>query len=86
MLGDQSQDEALLDEYLLKKIIVIKETDSAFDAMSLMVDENIEHIPVVDNENKLIGIVTRTDLLKVRRDQMASERIGNQPDLKRKND
>ena len=84
MLGDQSQDEALLDEYLLKKIIVIKETDSAFDAMSLMVDENIEHIPVVDNENKLIGIVTRTDLLKVRRDQMASERISNQSDLKRK--
>ncbi len=42
-------------------------------ALRLMVDEDIEHIPVVDGD-RLIGICTRTDLLKVRRHQYALER------------
>jgi predicted transcriptional regulator len=39
-----------------------------------MVDEHIEHVPVVDADQRLVGMCTRTDLLKVRRLQLESER------------
>ena len=37
-----------------------------------MIDESVEHLPVV-SEGKLIGICTRTDLLKVRQRQLQHE-------------
>jgi CBS domain-containing protein len=40
-----------------------------------MVDEHVEHVPVVDGDGRLLGICTRTDLLKVRRGQLALERV-----------
>jgi len=39
-----------------------------------MVEEGVEHVPVVDADGRLVGIVTRTDLLEVRRRQLALER------------
>ena len=40
-----------------------------------MVDEHVEHVPVVDDEGRAIGICTRTDLLKVRRRQLDLEQV-----------
>jgi CBS-domain-containing membrane protein len=39
-----------------------------------MLNEEVEHVPVVDAERRLLGICTRTDLLKVRRTQQELER------------
>jgi predicted transcriptional regulator len=39
-----------------------------------MVDEHVEHVPVVAPDQQLVGICTRTDLLKVRRRQLELER------------
>ena len=41
---------------------------------SIMVDEHVEHVPVIDTDRILVGICTRTDLLKVRRRQLELER------------
>ncbi len=45
-------------------IPTIKEEDSIKNAAKLMLDKNVTHIPVVTDDNKLIGIVTSWDLSK----------------------
>ena len=45
-------------------IPTIKEEDNVKKAAKLMLDKNITHIPVVTDDNKLIGIVTSWDLSK----------------------
>ena len=42
----------------------IREEDSVKKAARLMFDKNVTHLPVVTDDNKLIGIVTSWDLSK----------------------
>lgn len=42
--------------------VTISDTSSIGDAVKLMIDNKIGGIPIVDNKNKLIGIVTSRDL------------------------
>ena len=49
---------------MFSDVITIKEEDSVTNAAKIMLEQNITHIPVVTDENKLIGIVTSWDLSK----------------------
>jgi CIC family chloride channel protein len=65
--------EPLLD-LVSRQVVTVAPGDSAQDALRAMVEEGIEHVPVVDDgDGRLVGIVTRTDLLEVRRRQLALE-------------
>ena len=57
----------------LGTVVTARPADSAHEALRLMVDEHVEHVPIVD-DGVLVGICTRTDLLKVRRNQLDLER------------
>ena len=46
-----------------KDIVYVEPEDSLFDAASLMDKHDVNRLPVIKN-NKLIGIVTRTDAIK----------------------
>ena len=39
--------------------------NTAFDARRLMLDKHIRHIPILDPNNNLVGLVTERDLLAV---------------------
>lgn len=75
--GDVLRTEAADDDPLLiepqRQVVTVGPRDTAQTALRLMVDEQIEHVPVIDG-NRLVGIVTRTDLLKVRRRQLDAEK------------
>lgn len=43
--------------------VTVKTDTTFFDAMSIMGEHGFRHLPVVDTRNKLVGIVTQTDLL-----------------------
>ena len=45
------------------------------DALKLMVDEDVSHLPVINEENILMGICTRTDILRARGQEFALERL-----------
>ncbi|MHA1195511.1 MAG: CBS domain-containing protein [Promethearchaeota archaeon] len=45
--------------------IFVKESDNLKRVMKLMLENDIERLPVVDTRNQLIGIVSQTDVLKV---------------------
>jgi acetoin utilization protein AcuB len=44
------------------KVITIDKEASIFDAQEIMAQHTIRHLPVVDDENRLIGIVTDRDI------------------------
>ncbi|MCB1003463.1 MAG: chloride channel protein [Acidimicrobiales bacterium] len=72
-LDDAGDDELLLD-HATRQVVTVSTSDTAQSALRIMVDEHVEHVPVVDHDHGLVGICTRTDLLKVRRRQLELER------------
>jgi len=53
----------LIGEIMTKEVLTVKEDDDISDAAQLMDTHSINRLPVVDDEGKLIGIVTRGDLI-----------------------
>ncbi len=51
-------------EIMRRKIFTAKEDDRLDDVARLMKRRRINRIPIVDEENKLIGIVTRSDIVQ----------------------
>ena len=52
-----------ISEIMTKKVITTKEDDDISDAAQLMDTHSVNRLPVVDDEGKLIGIVTRGDII-----------------------
>jgi len=46
-------------------VITVNRATSAADAAALMADNRIGALPVVDKDNKLVGILSSTDILRV---------------------
>lgn len=55
----------LIGEIMTKKVYTIKEKNDISDAAHFMDTHSVNRLPVVDDEGKLIGIVTRGDLISV---------------------
>ena len=53
----------LVGEIMTKKVRTVKKDASISDAALLMDKHNINRLPVVDENNKLVGIVTRGDII-----------------------
>ncbi len=51
-------------EVMTKKVYSVHEDADAPDVAKLMSRRNINRIPVVDNDGKLVGIVTRADMVQ----------------------
>jgi CBS domain-containing membrane protein len=53
----------LVADLMTRQLRCLRETDSLADAMAAMQELFIRHIPVVDDEGRLSGLVTQRDLL-----------------------
>jgi chloride channel protein, CIC family len=56
-----------------RDVVSVSGTTPLVDALELMVEEGIDHLPVVDDD-RLVGICTRTDIVRARADQLALDR------------
>jgi len=74
MLRDDSPDDQRLVDSAGVEVVTVHPADSAQTVLRLMLDEHVEHVPVVDEGGRVLGICTRTDLLKVRRRSSELER------------
>lgn len=54
-------------EIMERKLITIAPNEDVFEAISLMRDYNIRHLPIVEN-NQFVGLVTIKDILKIEPD------------------
>lgn len=52
----------LVSRSMVSEVITIDKDDSVFDAQDRMSQNGIRHLPVVDADNKLLGIVTDRDI------------------------
>ncbi len=58
-------EQTLVEDIMKSNIVTVTPNDSIDYAMSLMLTRNIRQLPVVDDNNRLVGIVTRNDIVKV---------------------
>ena len=52
-----------IQQIMTKDVFALKEDSKIFNASEIMAFKNIRHIPIIDDKNKLVGIVTHRDLL-----------------------
>lgn len=45
-------------------LIIARETADLSDVASLLIENKVNRIPIVDDENRVVGIVTRYDIIK----------------------
>lgn len=54
-----------VEEFMTTEPWTLRETDSLADARAIMTERHIRHIPITDNESRLLGLVTQRDVLAV---------------------
>ena len=57
-------DGHIVADFMKTNVVTIKISDSLADAEHIMFEGGFNRLPVLDDENKLVGIVTRFDILK----------------------
>jgi CBS domain-containing protein len=73
LLRDESPDDDPITTHATTEVVCVAPRDAAMTALQVMLDEGIEHVPVIDASGALVGIVTRSDLLKIRQTQLDLE-------------
>ena len=53
----------LLENMMNNKFVTVKPEDTIIDILEIVKENKISQIPVVDNEGKLIGIITKSSLV-----------------------
>lgn len=51
-------------DVMTKKVLTIHEDTELVDIVDMIVEKKINRLPVIDGEGKLMGIVTRSDILR----------------------
>jgi CIC family chloride channel protein len=74
LLRDSAANEEPLLDHASRDIVTVAPNDVAMTALQCMLQESIEHVPVINADNRLIGICTRTDLMRIREHQFDMER------------
>ncbi|KAB3534146.1 CBS domain-containing protein [Alkaliphilus pronyensis] len=50
-------------EIMTKEVISVKRENTVEEVVKLLIDNNISGLPVVDEENKVVGVITEGDLI-----------------------
>jgi chloride channel protein, CIC family len=74
LLRSQVADQTPVEEISSSDVVTVHPSAQLLDVVALMLDEDVEHVPVVDGTDTLLGICTRTDLLRARGPSLAGER------------
>ncbi|BEP17128.1 CBS domain-containing protein [Pyrofollis japonicus] len=61
-----------VDEYMSSPVVVVKPSDNLAHVRNLMIRYRVGRLVVIDDNNRPIGIVTKTDFLKVASGSLAS--------------
>lgn len=64
ILKGRASKETLIREIMTERPITVTEDDSIEDCMVMMTDKRIRHLPVTDDNNRLIGLISIGDVVK----------------------
>ncbi|MCW8929002.1 MAG: CBS domain-containing protein [Gammaproteobacteria bacterium] len=62
-----------VNEVMSETVITLKPTDTIDSARELMGQKNIRHIPIVDDNNFPVGIITQRDILRAQDSELNHE-------------
>ena len=65
-------DESPVGDVAARDVVSVSSTDAVSEALERMLEEQIEHLPVIDS-GQLVGMCTRTDVMRARRSQWSQE-------------
>ncbi len=66
-------EELRVSDTMTREPVTCSPNDSVEHAMGLMTDRRIRHLPIVDDDGRLIGMVSIGDLVKNQHDQLTME-------------
>lgn len=52
-----------IEEFMTREPYTLRETDSLDNARKIMTEKHIRHIPITDDDNHVLGLVTQRDVL-----------------------
>ena len=64
ILVGKSSKEIMVREIMTEKVLYAVPTQTTDEAMALMTDKHIRHLPVLDSDKRVIGMVSIGDLVK----------------------
>ena len=73
-VSGKGEDRTLAGELMSSSLTTLKTGDSLQHAIQVVERERIRHLPVVDHDGRLVGLVTQTDLLRASLTQLADAR------------
>jgi CBS domain-containing protein len=73
VLARRHPDDVPLGEVMTRKVETISGSGSYGDALRLMVDRDYTHVPVVDEDHRVIGLISLRDLLEHEIEHLAHE-------------
>lgn len=59
------ENKVILRDIMEKNVVYVHKDSSIVDILQIINDKNVGYIPVVDDENKLMGLITRSSLISV---------------------
>ncbi len=51
-------------DLMSKKVFFVRPEDTILDAARIMSKEDVRRLPVIDRDGKLVGVISRTDILR----------------------
>jgi H+/Cl- antiporter ClcA/CBS domain-containing protein len=73
LFGDDALAATTVAELARRDVVTVFSADTVGDASRLMIAEGVDHLPVIDSEGRLVGMCTRTDILKAAGAVLAAE-------------
>ena len=73
LLGPDADPDTPLSSIASTDVVTLAPEDTLVTALERIVDEEVEHLPVLDDDRRIVGMCTRTDILRARSRHLTAE-------------
>ena len=73
LLGPEATADAPLSRIASPDVVTVTPDDTLLTALERIIDEEVEHLPVLDAAQRIVGMCTRTDILRARSQYRTAE-------------
>jgi CBS domain-containing protein len=73
--NDDEEKMPSVEEYASTRMVTVDSKKSVLDATTTMIERNISSVAITDDKNKIIGILTENDIVKIAANKVSLEAI-----------
>ena len=73
LLGPDADPDTPLAAIASTDVVTLTPDDTLVTTLERIVDEEVEHLPVIDDDRRIVGMCTRTDILRARSRHLTAE-------------